>query len=130
MSNNVIRRTLWLVFLVGLPVPYWVFEPGWVPTLWLGELTAFVLAMLLSEGGTVTRIVATLFASQTLLFAGLTYMVARLLTRLLGRVPSEAGRTFAALGTAALVLVAAMLPIYRSPLVAGGAPVNLLRLFG
>lgn len=48
MSTKLISRLLWLSLLVALPVPYWLFESGRVPTLWLGELTAFVLAMLLS----------------------------------------------------------------------------------
>jgi len=128
MSPTVIRRVLWLVLLVALPVPYWVFEPGRAPTLWLAELTAFVLAMLLSEGGMVTQIVATLFAVQTLLFAGLTWILARYATRALVRVPEER-RTGVALAAAALVLAVALLPVYRSPLVAGGAPVNLVGLF-
>jgi len=129
MSTNAIRRLLWLALLVALPVPYWIFETGRASTLWLGELTAFVLAMLLSEGGMVTRIVATLFVTQTLLFVGLTYLLARLLSRLIGRMPSEGGRTTAALATIVVVLGAALLPLYRSPLVAGGEPVNVLALF-
>jgi hypothetical protein len=128
MSPNVIRRVLWLVLLVALPVPYWVFEPGRVPTLWLAELSAFVLAMLLTEGGMVTQIVATLFAAQTLLFVGVTWLIARFAARVLTRLP-ERRRASVALATAALVLGASLLPLYRSPLVADGAPVNLVGLF-
>jgi len=129
MSPAVIRRLLWLALLVALPVPYWVFEAGRVPTLWLAELTAYVLAMLLSEGGMVTRLVATLFTVQTLAFVGVTYLLARFATRLLDRVASDASRTAAALLAVALVLVVSLLPVYRSPLVAGGAAVNLVGLF-
>jgi hypothetical protein len=129
MSTIVIRRLLWLALLVALPVPYWLFESGRVPTLWLGELTAFVLAMLLSEGGMVTRIVATLFVVQTLLFVGLTWLLARYAARWIGGLRSESGRTAVAVGAIVLLLAAALLPVYRSPLVAGGDAVNVIRLF-
>ncbi|MEW6268991.1 MAG: hypothetical protein AB1689_06795, partial [Thermodesulfobacteriota bacterium] len=129
MSTTVIRRLLWLALMVALPVPYWVFEPGRASTLWLAELTAYVLAMLLAEGGMVTRLVATLFTVQVLAFTGITYLIARSATRLLARVDSDPGRTVAALATVLLVLGTALLPVYRSPLVAGGAPVNLVGLF-
>jgi hypothetical protein len=129
MSTTVIRRLLWLALMVALPVPYWVFESGWVPTLWLAELTAYVLAMLLAEGGMVTRLVATLFTVQVLAFTGVTYLIARAATRLLARIASDPGRTAATLATVVLVLGAALLPVYRSPLVAGGARVNLVGLF-
>lgn len=129
MSTNLIRRLLWLALLVALPVPYWLFESGRVPTLWLGELTAFVLAMLLSEGGMVVRIVAALFVGQTLLFVGVTWLLARTLTRGIARLGSESGRTAATLGAIVLLLGFALLPVYRSPLVAGGDAVNVIRLF-
>jgi hypothetical protein len=129
MPTKLIRLLLWLALLVALPVPYWIFEAGRAPALWLGELTAFVLAMLLSEGGTVTRVVATLFVVQTLLSVGVTYLLARWVARLIGRLPSPRGRTAVALLAVALVLGAALLPLYRSPLVAGGTPVNVLALF-
>ncbi len=130
MPTTTIRRLLWLALLIALPVPYWVFETGRVPTLWLGELTAFVLAMLLSEGGMVTRVVATLFVVQTLLFVGLTWVVARFATRQIARLSSERGQMLATAATIVVLLVIALLPVYRSPLVAGGDAVNVLRLFG
>lgn len=128
MSPNLIRRLLWLVLLVVLPLPYWAFEAGRAPTVWLAEVCAFVLAMLVTEGGMVTQIVATLLTAQTLLFAGLTYLLARGTTRLVTRLP-DARRTGVTLAVAALLLGASLLPIYRSPLVAGGATVNLIGLF-
>lgn len=129
MSAKLIRRLLWLAFVVALPVPYWLFESGRVPTLWLGELSAFVLAMLLSEGGMVTRVVATMFVGQTLLFVGLTYLLARVAARQILRVRSESARTAATVLAIVLLFGAALLPLYRSPLVAGGEPVNVLALF-
>jgi hypothetical protein len=129
MSTPLIRRLLWLALLVALPVPYWLFETGRVPTLWLGELTAFVLAMLLSEGGMVTRIVASLFVAQTLLFVGVTWVIARYAARWIGVLRSENARMAAAVGVIVLLLVIALSPVYRSPLVAGGDAVNVIRLF-
>jgi hypothetical protein len=129
MSTKVTRRLLWLALVVVLPVPYWLFESGRVPTLFLGELTAFVLAMLVAEGGMVTRVVAALFVSQTLLFLGLTWVLARVATRQLLRVRADGARTAATLATIVVLFGAAMLPLYRSPLVAGGAPVNVIALF-
>jgi hypothetical protein len=129
MSTKLIRLLLWLAFLVALPVPYWVFEPGRVPTLWLGELSAFVVAMLMKEGGTVTRVIAALFTTQTLLAVGATYLLARLASRLIARVPAGGARTAVVVVAVVAILGASLLPLYRSPLVAGGAPVNVLTLF-
>jgi len=129
MSSTVIRRLLWLALVVALPVPYWLFEPGRVPTIFLGELSAFVLAMLASEGGMVTSVVAALFVAQTLLFLALTWVAARLAARQIFRLRAERARTAAALVTVLVLLAASLLPVYRSPLVAGGAPVNVVALF-
>lgn len=129
MSPKLIRRLLWLALVVALPVPYWLFETGRVPTLFLGELSAYVLAMLLTEGGMVTSVVATLFVTQTALFVALTWVVARTIARLLARVRAERTRTATALVTIVLLLGASLLPLYRSPLVAGGEPVNVVALF-
>ena len=122
MSTTLIRRLLWLALLVALPVPYWLFETGRVPTLWLAELTSFVLAMLLSEGGMVTRIVATLFV-------GVTWVIAKYASRWIGGLRSDGARTAAAVGAIVVLLGIALLPVYRSPLVAGGDAVNVVRLF-
>jgi hypothetical protein len=130
MSTTMIRRLLWLALLVALPVPYWMFESGRVSTLWLGELTAFVLAMLLSEGGMVTRVVASLFVAQTLLFIGVTWIVARFATRQIVRLSSERGRVLATAAMIVVLLVVSLLPVYRSPLVSGGEAVNVIGLFG
>lgn len=129
MSTTVTRRLLWLAFVVALPVPYWIFESGRVSTLWLGELTAFVLAMLISEGGMVTWVVAALFVAQTALFLGLTWVAARIVTRQIQRLRADGARTTATLATILVLFVAALLPLYRSPLVAGGEPVNVVALF-
>lgn len=129
MSSTVIRRLLWLAFVVALPVPYWIFESGRVPTLFLGELTAFVLAMLVSEGGMVTSVVAALFITQTLLFLALTWVAARLVTRQIVRLRADGARTAATIATIVVLLAVSLLPLYRSPLVAGGAPVNVVELF-
>jgi len=129
MSPKLIRRLLWLALVVALPVPYWLFETGRVPTLFLGELSAYVLAMLVSEGGMVTSVVATLFVTQTVLFLALTWVVARTIGKLLARVQNDGTRTATALVTIVLLLGASLLPVYRSPLVAGGEPVNVVALF-
>jgi hypothetical protein len=129
MTKETMRRILWLTLLVALPVPYWVFESGWVPTMWLVELAGFCGAVLLSEGGQVPRIITALLGGQVAAYVLLLYLGARALARL---VETFLPTSWQGPGVAAMVLVllgTSLLPIYATPFVLGGAQVNLLQLF-
>jgi hypothetical protein len=128
MSPRSSRTILWLCTLLTVPVPFWAFEGGRVPTAWLLELAAFTGALLLSEGGTVTAIAFSLFLGEAIVAGAVLYLVVRFVTRLLARPASGVPTgTFAAIVLALLALSA--FDVYRTPFVAEGGPVNLAGIF-
>lgn len=128
MSRRASRRILWLSFVLTVPMPFWAFEGGRVPTVWLLELAAFTGALLWSEGGTVTALAFGLFLGETIIAAAALYLLARLVTRILGRGAAEL-RTAPVAAIVGALLVLACFAIYRTPFVAGGEPVNLAGIF-
>ncbi len=129
MSDDAIRRVLWLGLLVTLPVPYWVMEGGWVPALWLAELAGFTLAVLVTEGGSIVALLTGLFVAQAVGAAVLLHLVARILARALQRRVPENRRTVATVGLVLALLSLALLRVYQTPLVDGGQRISLLELF-
>ena len=114
---------------MALPVPYWAMEGGWVPTIWLYELSGFTLAVLLTEGGSIIGLTTGLFVAEALLATLGLYLLARVAARLLvGRLP-EAWRTGGVLATVVVLLGLSLLRVYATPLVASGDRINLLQLF-
>lgn len=122
------RRILWLALVVALPVPYWVFEGGWVPTIWLYELAGFTLAVLFTEGGSIVALITGLFVLQAVVATAALYVIARFATSVLDRSLPNDRRTAGVTAVIALVLVGALFRIYSTPLVAGGEHINLVRL--
>lgn len=59
----------------------------------------------------------------------MTWLIARFASRWIGALRSESGRTAVTVAAIVLLLGVALLPVYRSPLVAGGDAVNVVRLF-
>jgi hypothetical protein len=128
MSRRASRRILWLSFLLTVPVPFWAFEGGRVPTLWLLELATFTGALLWTEGGSVTALAFGLFAGETVIAAAGLYLLALLVTRILGGRTARP-RTGPVAAIVGGLLVLACFAIYRTPFVAGGDPVNLAGIF-
>jgi hypothetical protein len=128
MSRRATRRILWLSFLLTVPVPFWAFEGGRVPTVWLLELAAFTGALLWTEGGTVTALAFGLFLGEAVIAGAALYLLARLVTRLLARRGAEV-RTAVVVAIVVGFLLVACFAVYRTPFVAGGDPVNLAGIF-
>ncbi len=126
MDRKTTRRALWACALLTVPVPFWAFERGRAPAVWLVEVGTFTAALWAREGGFGPALATALFLGEAALAAVLLALLARLATRLLARgrerVPA---RTVAAIALA-LVLLSALVPIYRTPLVADGAPLGLI----
>jgi len=123
------RRILWIALLVAVPVPYWVLEAGWVPTIWLFELAGFTIAVLVTEGGSIVSLITGLFVVEALLATAGLYVLARLTAPVLYRVLPDAWRTGAVVAAVVALLGTSLFRVYATPLVAGGARVNLLQLF-
>lgn len=123
------RRILWIALVVALPVPYWVFEGGWVPTIWLYELAGYTLAVLVTEGGTIVALITGLFVLEAVAATAALYVVARFVASLLDRAVPTTWRTGGIVAAVILLLAGALLRIYTTPLIEGGGRVNLLQLF-
>ena len=129
MSRRASRRILWLSFLLTVPVPFWAFEGGRVPTAWLFEVAAFTGALLWSEGGFVTALAFGLLVGEAVIAALALYLVARTVTRMLFGGRSEIHVAWIAT-VVGVLLVLACFDIYRTPFVADGRAVNLVGIFG
>lgn len=129
MSDRAVRRILWLVFLLTLPVPYFMVEVGWVPVVRLLLLSAVTGAAAALEPSATAIVIAAFFAVQTLALGAVLFGIARLIAWLLTRLVPRRRRA-AALGVlVAALLVASVFEIYRTPL-SGRAPrANLFRVF-
>lgn len=123
------RRILWIALLVALPVPYWVMEGGWVPTIWLYELAGFTLAVLVTEGGTIVSLITGLFVLEAVAATAGLYVVARFAASVLERALPAEWRTGSTVALVALLLASALLRLYTTPLIEAGERVNLFRLF-
>jgi hypothetical protein len=119
---------LWLCFLLTVPVPFWAFEGGRVPTAWLLELAAFTGTLVWSEGGTVPTLAFALFLGEAVIAAAALYVIAWLVVRFLGRGAPDLRATWVAAVVAGLLLLACF-DVYRTPFVAQGRPVNLAGIF-
>ncbi len=120
------RLLLWLALVGALPVPIVLLGPGAVPPAALFELGAAGLAIAAFESarGTVLP-VAGIFLAQALVYAGALWIAAGLLLRAAG----PRARSLAIVLAAGLVVVAALVPIYRSPYHATQFRVGLLDVY-
>ncbi len=125
MSPPRARRLLWLALILFLPVPYWAFGSGHVPVAWLLQLALMGIALLVTEGAMGPGgVIALLFCVETLLWLVVLRMVA---TRVVARVSRGAGEARAralVLAASFALMIAALTPIYATPLVNDGAAVR------
>jgi hypothetical protein len=112
MSRILLAFGLWLL----APVPVVVFGSGWVPASELAVLALASAAVWITEGGGgVVPLLVLLFGTQSLLFAGLWWLVSGLVARALTKRP-PATVTLATVGLlAAAVLAVIALPVYDDP---------------
>lgn len=128
------RRLLWLAFVLALPLPFYALQVGFAPPLRMLFIGSLVLGVFASGPEATAALFLGFFMGQGLLWLGVTYLLARLGSRLLGLGGSgsagggeiPAHRLYAVLG--ALVLIA-MFPIYRLPYSSGEPVVSWLGLF-
>lgn len=128
MTRKASRRALWICALITVPIPFWAFESGRAPAVWLLEVGGFTAALWASEGGFGPALATSLFLGEAALAAALLALAARLVTRLLAR-GRDAVRAGPVAAIAIALLLLSLLPIYRTPLVANGASLGLLGLF-
>ena len=125
------RLVLWLALLVAAPVPFFLVVVGWVPVARLVQLLGITLAIIGIEGPAgALRTAAFMFGVQIALWTALLRLIAGLVTAGLYRMLRRRAAT-AATSTlvATLVVVAALVPIYRTPFRAGSLHATLLQVF-
>ena len=123
------RRGLFLVALLTLPVPYRVVEGGHVPALWLGTVAGLVVTSAISQGGNVSAIIARWIAVQAAVAMVVAYLVARFVEAGIRRTVAPRRQWAAFLVVVAAALAAASLPIFADTTVQGGVPTNLVGIF-
>lgn len=121
---------LWLALLVCAPVPFFLVENGRQPVAALLQMFGVTLVLMATEGrGGAAPLVAAMLAVQVLVaalaFAALASLVARGLVRLAGRRAGAAAFALAAL----MILVALVVPLYRTPFRGGGLQATLAEVF-
>jgi len=125
------RLLVWVAFLVAMPVPLVVAGRGRVPVGVLVELTAATLAVgALERADGAVRILATVLVVQIVFWAVVAWLAARLVVGALRRVARRGfGRATLLLVVTGLV-IALILPVYRSPFHASRARQTLLEVYG
>lgn len=120
---------LWLVLVATLPLPYFMIETGRVPAAELFLLAAVTSPLVISDPSLTTRFIAGLFVAQSLIYAALLYVFARLGMRLIERRPTRRGRALAWTALAALLVAVSFFHVYRAPLSHGPGTTNLVGVF-
>jgi hypothetical protein len=118
-----------VVFLLTIPVPFFMGGFGEIPTVRLYFLLAMVSLIFATEGGSTVGTFVLLGAAQSLVYTGLFYLLARLVSRLVEGVVAERFR-FAVLALVVLGLLGASLfEIYEMPLSSSGLRSSLVNIF-
>lgn len=129
MSFAATRRLLWLAALVLVPLPMFVFD-GFVPVVRYLLLGGVTLGLIVTEGaGPIPNLFLALMLGHALVYAGLLWLAASGLTRVLTRLaPRRAGACAVALAAAGLVLALTTEP-YVTPYSSLALHSNLMVVF-
>jgi len=121
--------TLWVALLLTVPLPYWAIEVGRIPAVYLLGLSLVTVGASIVEGGDVLPLLALVMTVQALAWSGALFLVARFVTRRIGRRRSLL--TQRALATAFVCSLAAMslFEVYRAPFSTSGPRTNVLGAF-
>lgn len=129
MSRKTATVLLWITALLVVPVPTLLFGAV-IPTLRIAELAGVVLITIFVEGA--HGVALSLFLGllgHAAVYAGLLWVGARLLARLLERLaPNAVGGLTAGL-VAIAVLAASVLPLYDTPFHATDPHARLLQVY-
>src|SRR5262245_18111653 len=116
MSVRRARWLVWIALLVAMPVPLVIVGHGRVPVGALVQLAGATLAIgVLERADGAVGILALVLLVQVMLWTVVGWLVARVLVAALRGVAGRALGTATALLLVAGLVVALMLPIYRSP---------------
>ena len=91
MSPRAARRLLWLVFVVAMPLPFYLIETGRMPAAALLQIAAYVLAVIAREGtqGQI-GLIAAILIGQGMFWVIMLWVAAWMASRLLARLAPRA----------------------------------------
>ena len=130
MSRAAAKWLLWGVFLITLPVPFFMGAQGLVPPIRVLFLAGIASGMLITEGtqGTAASFAA-MGVAQAAIVLVLTFGLAVLVARLIHRILPQRLRTPVVIVIAAGLLGAALTPIYDTPLSSSRMRSSVLQAF-
>jgi len=130
MSPRAARRLLWLVFVVALPLPFYLVETGRMPAAALLQTAAYVLAVIAREGtqGQI-GLIAAILIGQGMFWVIMLWVAAWMATRLLARLPPRAIAAVTLSTVAVVLLLASSLEVYRTPFRARSLRATLLSVY-
>jgi hypothetical protein len=129
MSEKAIRRLLWVVALVTVPVPFYLGQAELAPTLRLAFFTALLGSVVAAEGGGLLAALAGVGMLQTAIWATVLWFATRLPLVAVRRAPTPALRSAAAAAVVVALAVASLFPIYDTGLSSTRDRSSILQLF-
>jgi len=125
MSHRAVRWLLWAIFCLTLPLPYFMIETGRIPLVSLLIFAGLTAPLAFTDPSLTTRVIAVLFAVQTLVYGGVLCLAARMLG---ARIPARRRVPVVVVVAFALALVA-LRAVYIAPLSHGPGPTNWFGLW-
>ena len=125
MSLRAVRWSLWAIFCLILPLPYFMIESGRIPVVSLFIFALLTVPIAFTDPSLTTRVIGGLFAAQTLIYGGGLYLAARLLA---ARIPPTR-RLAMVIGIAVALLLLMLCPVYVAPLSHGPGTTDWLGLW-
>lgn len=129
MSRRVMTWALWLMLVATLPLPYFMIDSGRVPAAQLFLLAAVTTPLVVSDPSFTTKFIAALFVIQSVFYALVLYVLARLGARLIERRAPRRLHVAVLTALAMLLIGVALFEVYRAPLSHGPGPTNLVGVF-
>jgi len=129
LASRWIRRGLFALALLTIPMPYRIVEGGHVPAAWLGTVAGLVATSAIRQGGSVSAVIARWMVIQAAVAVAVAYGAARVVEAILRRTVATERQWLAFAAIALAALVAASRPIFADTAVGGGRPTNLLGIF-
>ena len=125
MSPRAVRWSLWGLFCLTLPLPYFMIETGRIPAVSLFVFAVLTVPVAVTDPSLTTRVIGGLFAAQTLLYGGGLYIAARLVG---ARIPARR-RLLVLVALAIALTMLALCRVYIAPLSHGPGRTNWLGLW-
>lgn len=129
MTRRNMRRALFGVAILTLPLPFYLGDVELSPLLRLAFLSSLFGAVALVEGGATTGLLGALGAVQTLLGAALLWAGAALLARLIDALHTPSLRTALLASILGCLVIGSFFEIYTTSLSSTRPRSNVLHLF-